>query len=84
MGRLPLSATYSPTNLAVCFSVALFRRVTHLLMHASVDAPHQWMRPRLGVTQHRALWSPDFPRPMHSIDRDRLADLGVNPMIAQG
>ena len=42
------------------------------------------MRPRLGVTQHRALWSPDFPRSVQSTDRDRLADLGVDSMIAYG
>jgi hypothetical protein len=43
------------------------------------------MRPRLGVTQHRALWSPDFPRPVQAYrrtGRDRLADLGINSMIA--
>ena len=38
--------------------------------------------PRLGVTQHRALWSPDFPQPMRSIGRDRMANLGVDSMIA--
>jgi hypothetical protein len=76
--------------LAVYFSVALFRRVTHLWMLRIIDAPHPRVRPRLGVTQHRALWSPDFPQPMlrigpmRSIGRDRLADLGVNAMIAHG
>ena len=29
--------------------------------------------PRLGVIQHRALWSPDFPRPATSAGRDRPA-----------
>ncbi len=53
--------------------------------------PHRWLAsgtrwrsvsvalsvglPRLGVTQHRALWSPDFPHPAHGAKRDRLADL---------
>ncbi len=32
--------------------------------------------PRLGVTQHRALRSPDFPHPAPCAERDRLADLG--------
>jgi hypothetical protein len=29
--------------------------------------------PRVGVTHHLALWSPDFPR-QHSCRRDRLTD----------
>jgi hypothetical protein len=36
--------------------------------------------PRLGVAQHRALWSPDFPRPCAG--RDRLANSGADSMIA--
>ena len=30
--------------------------------------------PRVGVTHHRALWSPDFPRPSSKGGRDRLTD----------
>jgi hypothetical protein len=46
-------------------------------------------RPRLGVTQHRALWSPDFPQPaqrthVRAAGRDRLADSGVDSIIAHG
>jgi len=34
--------------------------------------------PRLGVTQHRALWSPDFPHPgAVASERDRPADLST-------
>ncbi len=51
------------------------------------------MRLRLDVIQHRALWSPDFPRsslaPLPSDggirneqERDRLADLDADFMIA--
>lgn len=48
--------------------------------------------PRLGVTQHRALWSSDFPRTAlvcsdearlcEKAARDRLACLGTNLTIA--
>ena len=41
----------------------------------SVSAALSVGLPRLGVTQHRALWSPDFPHPAHGAERDRLADL---------
>ncbi len=51
------------------------------------------MRPRLDVIQHRALWSPDFPRSCSPLfppnggmwggqERDRLASLDAVLMIA--
>ena len=39
--------------------------------------------PRLGVTQHHALWSPDFPPPAVA-GSDRLADLGYSHHSTNG
>lgn len=36
--------------------------------------------PRLAVSQHRALWSADFPQPVTCTDRDHPVDLGT-PII---
>jgi len=50
-------------------------RLYHLPTRRSVSVALSVGLPRLGVTQHRALWSPDFPHPAQGAERDRLADL---------
>ena len=49
-------------------------QATCFLLHSSVGSP------RLGVTQHRALWSSDFPR-AHSGTRDCPACLGTAAIL---
>jgi hypothetical protein len=88
LALLPMGDTWppvSPRAPVVSYTTfsPLLRRLCRLsrLLFCGPFPPGS-LRPRLGVTQHRALWSPDFPQPMRSIGCDRLANLGVDSMIA--